>query len=359
MPETLSAVQRPNDSHHTEESDHDRGVHRYTVSSLCKTFTSQRPVVINGLLREGETANIVSASKVGKSWLGYDLALSIITGSDWLGEFRCTPGHVILVDNELHPETLANRIPTVGDAKNLKRATYEHDFEVWPLRGRIKSLPELMAEFDKIQPGSVRAIILDAKYRFITQGTSENDNAAETLFYNQVDQIAAKTKAAIVMIHHSSKGGQADKRVSDVGAGAGAQSRAADCHLVLREHAEPDHIVLDAVVRTFEKPKPLTLRWAFPLWVPAPNVDPAILKGGKPTNVRQQDADREGAMKIVTVLKAAPLTNKKIQAATGLSKVRVDRLLFQLEESGQIESHPVTIRGNETEQYQLKDVVDE
>ena len=61
-------------------------------------------------------------------------------------------------------------------------------------------------------------------YRFAIEGVSENDNAAMAGFYNRLDRIAERTKAAIVLIHHSSKGSQSDKRITDVGAGAGSQS---------------------------------------------------------------------------------------------------------------------------------------
>ena len=45
---------------------------------------------------------------------------------------------------------------------------------------------------------------------------------------------AARLGAAIVLVHHTTKGAQAGKSVTDIGAGGGAQSRAADTHLVAR-----------------------------------------------------------------------------------------------------------------------------
>src|SRR5690606_38037062 len=137
---------------------------------------------------------------------------------------------------------------------------------------------DIAMDFESIAAGEFGCIIFDAKYRF-GNGVSENDNAAESQFYNLVDQIAANTGAAVVLVHHTSKGSQSDKRTTDVGAGAGAQSRAADCHLVLREHEEEGVVVLDAVVRSFPPVEPLALRWQFPLWQPADDIDPGKLKG--------------------------------------------------------------------------------
>lgn len=85
-----------------------------------------------------------------------------------------------------------------------------------------------------------------------------------------------------MLIHHSTKGNQSGKAVTDVGAGAGAQSRAADTHLVLRPHEEPGVAVLDAAVRSWPPIEPRCLRWSFPVWTVEDSLDPADLKSEKP-----------------------------------------------------------------------------
>lgn len=101
------------------------GVSQYTLGQLRRQFPEQKQPVIDGLLRRGEVCNVVSMSKVGKSWLGYSLALSVITGREWLGQFPTRRGKVLLIDNELHPETLAKRIPDVAHAMAIKAAECE------------------------------------------------------------------------------------------------------------------------------------------------------------------------------------------------------------------------------------------
>ena len=44
--------------------------------------------------------------------------------------------------------------------------------------------------------------------------------------------LAIQTGAAFVLVHHSTKGSQAEKSVTDTGSGAGAMSRAVDSHIV-------------------------------------------------------------------------------------------------------------------------------
>jgi hypothetical protein len=55
-----------------------------------------------------------------------------------------------------------------------------------------------------------------------------------------IDGYAAFLNAGWVNIHHTSKGDQSGKNTTDVGSGAGSQSRAADTHLIIRQHEEND-----------------------------------------------------------------------------------------------------------------------
>ena len=83
------------------------------------------------------------------------------------------------------------------------------------------------------------------------------------------------------MVHHSSKGNQAGKSVTDVGSGAGAISRGADCHCILRPHKVDGVIVLDAAVRSFAPIKAACYRREYPLFLPEPSLNPADLWTGK------------------------------------------------------------------------------
>ena len=332
-------------------------VRMHTLSDLRTKYPELNPPVVDGLFREAETVNIIAAPKVGKSWCGYDLLLSILSGTSWLGRYKTTPGNVLLIDNELHPNLIASRIPKVVQAKGMFLDDYEHSVDIWPLRGKLKSLEELMPDFLEIEPGRYRVILLDAKYRFSTTGTSENDNTSEAHFYNLVDRIAAQTKAAIVMIHHSSKGSQSDKKVTDVGAGAGAQSRAADCHIVLREHEQDGVVVLDAAVRSFKPVEPLALRWEFPLWIPDDSIDVGQLKGLKTrTEERQAANDKAGIDQIVTALLEGPATARALRELTGFGKDRLQRLLDKMVFEGHLSTEEIKVRNNKCKQYQLTDL---
>jgi hypothetical protein len=253
-----------------------------TLRELVMRYPHLRPPVVHGLLREGETLNVIASPKVGKSWLVSDLALSVATGRPWLGIFPCEQGRVLLIDNELHKETSAHRIPKVMEARGITLADCGDRITVANLRGELKDIFGLGQCFTRIEPGQFKMVAVDAFYRAMPRDMDENDNGTMAQVYNVLDSYAAKLQCCFVLIHHSTKGNQSGKSVTDVGAGAGAQSRAADTHLVLRPHEEPGVAVLDAAVRSWPPIEPRCLRWSFPVWTVEDALNPEALKSEKP-----------------------------------------------------------------------------
>jgi len=312
-----------------------------TLSQIMQLYPALRDPVIEGLLREGETMNVISAPKIGKSWLVIDLALSVATGRPWLG-MDCVPGEVLLIDNELHGETSANRIPKVAAARGIDIDTVADRLYVENLRGRLQDLFALGPYFRQFEPGRFKVVILDAFYRFLPMRADENDNGTMASLYNYLDSFADYLRCCFVLIHHTSKGNQSLKAITDVGAGAGAQSRATDTHLILRRHEEDDAVVLDAAVRSWPPVPPRCLRWAFPVWMPADDLDPeALRKEGGKKNVKSNDGVEPPSYDPSTFTKRflgeEPQSQARILEETeaeGLSSRRVKRLLELAEEEG-------------------------
>jgi len=239
------------------------------LSNMVKKYGGilRRPVV-NGLIREGEIMNIVAPSKVGKSWLVYNLALAVASGTHFIQHaWDCgRPGQVAIIDNELHKETLAFRIPKVRKAMELD-PSFENNIKICALRGKVQSISNLYPLIESAAKGFMpKLLIIDSLYRSLGDGFSENDNSMITSVYNMLDMYAHMlNRCAIVIIHHSTKGPQGSKSVTDVGSGAGAQSRAADTHFIIREVGDLRYRA-DARCRSFAQPGSLKLEWCFPLW---------------------------------------------------------------------------------------------
>lgn len=307
-----------------------------SVRALMALYPSLRKPVIHGLLREGETMNLISAPKMGKSWLVTDLALSVATGRDWLGQYPCERGDVLILDNELHGETSANRVPKVANALGVDFDDYSDHVWVQNLRGQLQDVFTLGKYFEALSPGRFKVIILDAFYRFMPRDMDENDNGTMSSLYNHIDRYAYRLRCSFVLIHHTTKGNQGGKSITDVGAGAGSQSRATDTHMVLRAHEAEDAVVLDAAVRSWPPVARRCLRWTFPVWSPADDLDPSCLRG---ENGRKRGDKKDltpGAF-VEAFVNDTPATRSAIMGkavSAGLSRWAADILLRTADNDG-------------------------
>ena len=217
-----------------------------------------RPFVVDGLLRRGEICNFIGASKTGKTWMLYHLLAALASGGAWLGR-QCAPSRVLLVDNELHPETAQNRMHDVLQALGVAPELFDERVKVAYVRGRMATLEDVEATLREAGRGAFDVIALDAFYRFL-KGVDENANGEMTGVYNHLDRIAEFSGAAIINVHHSSKGDQSGKATTDVGSGAGAIARATDTHLAFLRHIEDGCVVLRGECRSSRRPLAVGLR---------------------------------------------------------------------------------------------------
>lgn len=277
-----------------------------SVWDAVRSPSPMREVIIDGLARRGEVVNIVASTKVGKSWLALLLLFCVATGRAWFGR-QTKKGRVLLLDNELHDETIQNRMKSVADAMRIYDDDDRESFDYVDLRGEPAGLGDIQTQLAAFQPGELTLIVLDAKYRFFGVGMQENSNDDQTEFHNGIDRLAKQLDCVIVLIHHSTKGDQGSKSVVDVGSGGGSQSRTVDCHMVLRPHQDGDDLaVLDAAVRTFAPVSPQTLRWAFPLWKLDDDVQPAVKQQQTRNDARMASATKDKAIAILQMLEREP-----------------------------------------------------
>jgi len=265
-----------------------------------------REIIIDGYVRRGEVLNIIASTKIGKSWLALYLLFSVATGRNWLGR-QTKKGRVLLLDNELHDETIQNRMRSVADAMGISEDEDRDMFEYLDLRGVAVGIGEIEQQLSRFEPGEFTLIVLDAKYRYFCNGLQENSNDDQTTFHNQIDQLAKRLDCVSALIHHSSKGDQGGKAVTDVGSGGGSQSRATDCHVVIRPHDEsPELAVLDAALRSFPKVEPISIRWEFPLWSLAADVEAIVKQAPSRNDTRMDGATRDKTLAVLEILKREP-----------------------------------------------------
>jgi len=301
-----------------------------SIGDLISQNPELRPIVIDGILRRGETANIIAAAKMGKSFFFLFLAWCVCTGMQWLGR-NVVQGRVLIIDNELHPETLASRLYRVAMAMMIDFRDYADAIDVISLRGQNIDIHAIQSRLAEIKPGAYSLVIVDALYRTLPEGTSENDNASMMQIYNRLDFYASQWDCAIAVIHHSSKGQQGDKAVTDVGSGAGSISRAADTHIVLRPHEDPELSVMECVTRSFRSPEPISIRFDWPLWSEV-SVEPNVKKQTRQNVEQQARADKADCEMMLSKIPEEPkaVQQKKLFEQFGHGEGKCRRLAGKL-----------------------------
>lgn len=330
------------------------------LCDLIESYPEEDPAVIEGVLREAEIMNMISVSKAGKSWLVASIIIAVAFGWKCLGRFWTKQGKILLIDNELKKRTLAWRMRKILSAMGVPTGDIKGRVHTFNARGNLIELPQFIDFLNTLEPNSYVLVVLDAFYRFLPAGTDENSNAQITALFNQLDVAIQRLRAALIIVHHSSKGSQSDKAITDTGAGAGAQSRCADTHAIIRPHEDDGVYVFEAVTRSFQQPEAVCIRFNFPCWELAEDLDPSLLKQVKPRRKPQEaskpskeEIERERyearRLKLSKALVCFPNgeTESKIAIKAGLSNQVAGPIFMDLMEAKIIEA--VTIKKNKVD----------
>lgn len=288
------------------------------------------PQIVRGVLRAGQIAMLSASSKAGKSWALLASAFAVATGGEWLG-WKTARGRVLYVNSELTDYDLESRLNRLADALGLDGLP--DGLDVWHLRGQAMTFSGLLPEILRRQQehGPYSLLLPDPLYRF-GQGRDECDNGVQAVTMGELGELAEQTSAAVLVAHHFSKGPQSGKDHLDRASGAGMFARAPDSILTLTAHEESDCYTLETTCRSFARPEPVVVRWEYPLWTVAGELDPERLK-------RQPGRGaRFTPMQIVELLPADGLTHgdwrAKATAELGCSPSTFNSLLAKAKSEG-------------------------
>jgi hypothetical protein len=209
-----------------------------------------------------------------------------------------------------------------------------NQLDILTFRGeQFSDLRELSKLVDELRPNHYSLIIVDALYRIIPQGVSENDNAGMLRIYNEIDRFAKVTGASWMIVHHSTKGDQSAKSTVDMGSGAGSINRAVDSVIAIKEHETPGCAVCEIKNRSFPSLDAFTIRWDYPLWHLADEIVPEVKqpKGGR------KKADVSDAENLIMAeLRGAgeAVSQALVIEVSGLARESCRRLLYDMLERG-------------------------
>jgi len=254
------------------------------------------PQIIEGILHQGCKMILGGTSKSNKSWGLLDLALSVASGQPWWGR-KCVKLPVVYINFELHNWAIAQRMVALCTARPDCKGMGD-TLHLWNLRGHNADLtllrPKLEEQLARHQFG---LIILDPAYK-VLGNRDENANGEIAGLMNELEAMAQKTGAAVVVAHHFAKGDSTAKNAMDRMSGAGAWARDPDSIVVLTPHEEPDCFTVTSILRNLPQLPEFVLAWDFPLMRVASDLNPDALR--RPQAKNKVCSDKEFVDAVIT-----------------------------------------------------------
>ena len=269
--------------------------------------------------------------KLGKTWLGLDLALSVATGSPCLDRFQVSEsGDVLVYLAEDHPTLVRRRLDGMCRHRGL-------DLEHVPVHVITAASLRLDLERDRMRLNETvrrigpRLLVLDPLVRLHRRDENHAGDVAELLAFFR--ELQREHDLAVVVVHHMRKG--ASGQTGQALRGSGDFHAWVDSALYLR--TQRDRLVLSVEHRGAPTPDPNELRL-----VSCSDGSQTHLE--LVTNDQSQDQPQPGVAipleeRLVEVMMSAsrPLTRVELRQRLRVNNQRLGQVLEALDESGAVE----------------------
>lgn len=186
---------------------------RHTSESRYKSLDLNQPPpvpkwLVEGLISLGDVTLVPGFPGLGKSWFTMGVAVAVIEGwQTFLGLPVHHHGRVLYLDEENPDDVVFHRLHKLG----LTQAGKRNLRYLWNVGVRFDRDPDLFLE-EALDYGPT-LIVVDSLSQVHTQ--DENSNGAmSALFKNAVQPLAREVDAAVVVIHHTNKGGTSRGAIS-------------------------------------------------------------------------------------------------------------------------------------------------
>jgi AAA domain len=309
------------------------------LPEICffEDFTANPPVappqIIEGILHQGCKMILGGTSKSNKSWCLLDLALSVASGQKWWGK-PCAKLPVVYINFELQPWALSERLRALCMARpecNVDRQT----FALWNMRGHNADLTMLRPKLEEqLARHPFGLIILDPAYKVLGD-RDENANGEIASLMNELEAMAQKTGAAVVVAHHFAKGDSTAKNAMDRMSGAGAWARDPDSIMVLTPHEEESCFTVTSILRNLPQQPEFVLAWDYPLMRLAKDLNPDALRRPQSKNKVCSDKDFVDAV-LADGTKNYKGVISQARQVLEMSEATTNRYLGRLKEAGLI-----------------------
>lgn len=230
---------------------------------------SPKMYIAGGLVQHRMLTLISGPPKARKSFLLGDLAVAIAGGGAWIGK-EATQARVLLVDLELHPHYLMNRLSRIAEDSGNAGGRVADNLTVLPWRHATiqqGATPARIMEAVRAEADKCRAdvILIDSVYLMLNGDESDPLAVSELL----KELVKLCDTRAVVFTHHYAKGSataQAQKSAIDRASGSSWWSRFADVLIPLTPPVQDpgdtrQTLLVEPSIRHHPQMDPISIEW--------------------------------------------------------------------------------------------------
>jgi len=185
----------------------------------------KRGYIAAPMITEEDYGAIGAADKAGKTWAACDLAVSVATGTPWMGVHECTaPGPVLIFYAEGGMSRFLRKLQAIAEDRDVDFEGIRKLVRVAFRAPRLKDENVLKSIRFELLTFPAKLIIVDADY-LAKAGANASQLNEMGAMYGAVQELAEKAKAALVMVEQWNQGGSGSGPERFTGVGASAWGR--------------------------------------------------------------------------------------------------------------------------------------
>jgi hypothetical protein len=233
------------------------GLQIVDATAYVETDPPPHDPIIERLLEAGDKAGVIASAKRKKTFFTIQMGLAVASGRPFLSWTVPKPRRVLIIQMEIKAAHYHRRVHYMTRALGLKVADIGDRLGIVNARGQglnVDSIKRLAREH------RAELLILDPLYK-LAEGDENKASDIKPLLA-AFDEIAVQTGAAILWVHHDSKGSPGDRNARDRGAGSNVLIRDVDQLFTLTPHRDnPEATVIETLTRNYEDGGPVTVAW--------------------------------------------------------------------------------------------------
>ncbi len=178
-----------------------------SIDELLASADTEYDWLIEGALLRGQPCIVGGPSKVLKTSVDVDMAISLASGTKFLGKYQAKKSRVLYYSGESGRQAIGNQVKAIMRARGLTEADLEDrllfDFQL----PRLTRPSDLAAIRRAIIEGKIDVVYIDPLYMAMDNSTNATNVFAMGAVFGNVSRMMAECNATVVLLHHFNRKG--------------------------------------------------------------------------------------------------------------------------------------------------------